>query len=66
MTQSDGGTGLTTIEMIDIATYLAAGWDFVDEADNGDEEIWWIEDGVDYPRLWPEAHPSSDDGGITR
>jgi len=29
-------------------------WDFVDEADNGTEEIWWIDERRDYPRLWWE------------
>jgi len=53
---SDGAeTGLTTAEMYDIGIYLDAGWDFVGEVDNGVEEIWWIEDGVDYPRLWWEV-----------
>jgi hypothetical protein len=40
---SDGGTGLTTAEMQTAATFLDAGWDFV--------EIWTICEGVDYPRL---------------
>jgi hypothetical protein len=30
---------------------LKAGWDFVDEVDNGIEDIWWIDEGKDYPRL---------------
>jgi hypothetical protein len=37
-------------------TFLRAGWDFVGEARNGTEEIWWIEEGEDYPRLSWEAH----------
>lgn len=32
------------------------GWDFVGEAANGTEDIWWIDEGKDYPRLWWEAH----------
>jgi len=32
-----------------------AGWDFVDEVDNGTEDIWWILEGEGYPRLWWEA-----------
>jgi len=24
------------------AAFLDAGWDFVDETDNGTEDIWWI------------------------
>lgn len=46
--ESAGGTGLTTTEMMDINTYLDAGWDFVDETKNGAEDIWWILEGQDY------------------
>jgi len=35
-------------------TFLDAGWDFVDETANGTEDIWWILEGQDYPRLWWE------------
>ncbi|MCH7559461.1 MAG: hypothetical protein IIB56_18690, partial [Planctomycetes bacterium] len=51
---SAGGTGLTTAQMQDINTFLNAGWDFVDEAKNGTEDIWWILEGWDYPRLYWE------------
>ena len=51
---SDGGMGLGTAEMQMAATFLAAGWDFVGETDNGVEDIWWIDEGQDYPRLWRE------------
>ncbi|RPJ36494.1 MAG: hypothetical protein EHM35_08030, partial [Planctomycetaceae bacterium] len=37
---SDGGTGMTTAAMTDIKTYLAIGWDFVDERANGTSEVW--------------------------
>ncbi len=49
---SAGGTGKTTVEMQTASTFLAAGWDFVDETANGTEDIWQILEGVDYPRLW--------------
>jgi hypothetical protein len=49
---SDGGTGKTTAEMQTASTFLAAGWDFVDETANGNEDIWWILEGRSYPRLW--------------
>jgi hypothetical protein len=49
-----GGTGLTTAEMWDVDTYLEAGWDFIGETENGVEDIWWMEDGAGYPRLWWE------------
>jgi len=26
----------------------------LNEADNGTEDIWWIDEGQDYPRLWWE------------
>jgi hypothetical protein len=52
--ESYGGTGLTTAEMQTAATFLDAGWDFIDETENGTEDIWWILDGQDYPRLWWE------------
>jgi hypothetical protein len=54
-TDSDGGTGKTTAEMQTASTFLEAGWDFVGETENGTEDIWWILEGQDYPRLWWEA-----------
>lgn len=53
-TSSDGGTGKTTAEMQMAATFLDAGWDFVGETANGTDDIWWILEGQDYPRLWWE------------
>ncbi len=53
-TVSAGGTGLTTAEMHTPSTFLEAGWDLVYEADNGIDDIWWIVEGRDYPRLWWE------------
>jgi len=52
---SDGGEGKTTVEMQTAGTFLEAGWDFVDETDNCTEDIWWVLEGQDYPRLWWEA-----------
>jgi hypothetical protein len=52
---SAGGTGKTTAEMQTADTFLEAGWDFVDENDNGNEDIWWILEGQDYPKLWLET-----------
>jgi hypothetical protein len=49
-----GGTGKTTAEMQTPKTFLDAGWDFVGETANGTEDIWWINEGKDYPRLWWE------------
>ncbi|MEN6335370.1 MAG: thioredoxin domain-containing protein, partial [Phycisphaerales bacterium] len=47
-------TGKTTAEMQMAKTFLDAGWDFVDETANGTDDIWWIDEGKDYPRLWWE------------
>ncbi len=55
LTTSAGGTGLTTAEMMRAATFLEAGWDFVGEVNNGEEDLWWILEGQDYPRLWFEV-----------
>jgi len=34
--------------------FISSGWDFVAETENGTEDIWWILEGHDYPRLWWE------------
>jgi hypothetical protein len=54
-TRSYGGAGKTTAEMQTTNTFLNVGWDFVDETANGTENIWWILEGQDYPRLWWES-----------
>ncbi len=54
-TTSEGGTGKTTAEMQSASTFLEAGWDFVGETANGTEDIWWILEGQDYPKLWWQA-----------
>jgi hypothetical protein len=33
------------------SAFLYVGWDFVGETANGTEDIWWILEGQDYPRL---------------
>ena len=48
---SAGGIGMPTAEMCKGSTFLDAGWDFVDDTENGTEDIWWIDEGKDYPRL---------------
>ena len=52
-TVSSGGTGLTTVLMQDVNTYLDAGWDFAGETINGPNDIWVMPE-ADYPRLWWE------------
>jgi hypothetical protein len=51
MSSSAGGTGLTTSEMQRIQTYLAAGWDWVDERANGTADLWLIPKTGGYPKL---------------
>ena len=55
--RSAGGTGKITANMLTANTFLEAGWDFVDEVDNGTDDIWWIDEGKDYPKLWWELIP---------
>ena len=47
----EGGTGLTTVQMLDPQTFLQAGWDFVGEVDNGLVDIWLSPDSGGYPEL---------------
>jgi hypothetical protein len=54
-TTSAGGMGRTTAEMQSAGTFLRAGWDFIGETANGAEDLWWIDQGQDYPRLGWEA-----------
>jgi len=53
-TKSYGGEGKNTAEMQMASTFLDSGWDFLDETENGTEDIWWILEGQDYPRLYWE------------
>ena len=46
--------GLSTAEMQTARTFIEAGWDFIGETENGTDDIWWILEGQDYPRLWWE------------
>lgn len=47
---SDGGTGLTTVAMQTLSTYINAGWDFTNETNNGIEDHWRYRDSH-YPFL---------------
>jgi len=53
-TDCDHSFGKTTAEMQTATTFLDAGWDFIDETTNGSDDIWWILEGQDCPRLWWE------------
>jgi len=50
---SSGGTGLTFAQMQYESTYTDAGWDFLEESANGDEDIWGLNPDVNggYPFL---------------
>ena len=50
MSTSAGGTGLTTMQMLQPVTFINAGWDFPGETANGNANIWYQPAG-DYPRL---------------
>jgi len=41
------------------AAFIGAGWDFVGETAKGTEDIWWILEGQDNPRLWWEKTGNS-------
>ena len=49
--------GKNTVDIQTASTFLDVGWDFVDEVDNGTDDIWWIDEENDYPRLWWELIP---------
>jgi hypothetical protein len=51
LSQSAGGTGKTTAEMQMASTFTETGWDFVDETENGNEDIWAVCEGTNYPRF---------------
>jgi len=57
---SVGGIGRTTAKMRDYYTFWDTGWDFLDEATNGEEEIWAINtDYGTYPFLsWETLLPN--------
>ncbi|MBN1363145.1 MAG: hypothetical protein JW993_21270 [Sedimentisphaerales bacterium] len=58
---SAAGEGKATGQMQTAGTYRDAGWDFVGDTENGTEDIWWIREGRDYPRLAWEFWASSPD-----
>ena len=58
-TTNAGGTGTISAEMQTASTFFDAGWDFGDEVANGTDDIWWILEGQDCPRLWWELIPEN-------
>jgi hypothetical protein len=48
---SEGGEGLSTVQMQDQLTFLNAGWDFTGERANGTGDVWQMPEGGGYPEL---------------
>ena len=48
---SEGGIGKTTEEMQTNSTFLDSGWIIGDDTNNSTDDLWWINEGRDYPRL---------------
>jgi hypothetical protein len=46
----------TNYEMQTADKFLAFSWNFVKDTENGTEDIWWILEGQDYPRLFWELN----------
>ena len=51
LSESAGGTGLTTVQMQDLQTFVGCGWDFVGERANGTADVWRMPQGGGYPAL---------------
>lgn len=58
---SNGGTGKTTAEMQTTNTFLETGWIIEADADNSSDDLWWINEGQDYPRLLWELNEEAYD-----
>jgi hypothetical protein len=53
----------TTVELQTAETFVLANWDFIDETDNGTEDIWMIREGIEYPKfVWQNRMPSANAG----
>ncbi len=48
------GVGITTAQMQDTNTLISAGWDFVNETDNGLMDLWYCLEN-EYPKLYWQA-----------
>ncbi len=60
MPTSAGGTGLMSAAMMDIATFINAGWDFVGETANGTNDTWTKKNGDYYPTLSWQTYATAD------
>jgi hypothetical protein len=50
--EGGGVIGKTTAQMQTQSTFTDYGWDFVGETANGTEDIWFVREGKEYPKLW--------------
>jgi len=50
---------IETSKLLTRDTLLGAGWDFVDETENGNKCIWWFLEGQDYPLFWRDLIPEN-------
>jgi hypothetical protein len=48
------GTAKTVAKALWVCIFIEVSWDFVNEIKKGIEDIWWINEGQNYPRLWWE------------
>ena len=51
LTARGGRAERTTAAMKKGTTFVDAGWDCIGEVGNGTEDIWWIDEGKDYPHF---------------
>lgn len=58
-TSAGEATGLSSIDMQVANNFLESGWDFIDETDNGTDDIWKMWDGYDTPHLAWEPGPDT-------
>ncbi len=68
LSQSAGGTWLTTAEMQGIGVFLIAGWDWANEHANGTADLWFTPPEGGYPMLTLHSdafHPQELDGSGT-
>ena len=64
LTFSDGGVELTTSEMQDSNSFLAANWDFNAETDNGTDDFWHMPyNATGYPMLYWQKDIPGDTAG---
>jgi len=56
LSQSAGGYAKNTPAGMGLQSWLAEGWDFAQERDNGTVDLWFLAKGSDYPQLTIFSH----------